>query len=69
MHPDVFPRWINRQEVFAIKWKYMGNYLNKRKLNIPYMNYLLRYLHFNDTGMKGKPEEHRAYGNPINYSK
>lgn len=69
MHPDVFPRWINRPEVFAIKWKYMGNYLNKRKLNIPYMNYLLRYLHFNHTGMKGKPEEHRAYGNPINYCK
>lgn len=67
MHPNVFPKWINRPEVFAIKWKYIGNYLNKNKLNIPYMNYLLRYLHFNHTGMKGKPELHGAYGNPANY--
>lgn len=52
MHPKVFPQWIHRKEVFAIKWKYMGNYLNKEKLNIPYMNYLLRYLHFNETGLK-----------------
>ena len=26
MHPDIFPKWINRSEVFAIKWKYIGNY-------------------------------------------
>ena len=65
MHPNVFPKWIHRPEVFAIKWKYMGNYLNKNKLNIPYMNYLLRYLHFNHTGMKGRTEG--CYGNPINY--
>ena len=63
-HPNVFPLWINKPEVFAIKWKYMGNYINKQKLNIPYMNYLLRYIHFNHTGPKGKPEECNCYGIP-----
>lgn len=63
-HPNVFPLWINKPEVFAIKWKYMGNYINKQKLNIPCMNYLLRYIHFNHTGPKGKPEEHNCYGVP-----
>jgi hypothetical protein len=63
-HPNVFPLWINKPEVFAIKWKYMGNYINKQKLNIPYMNYLLRYIHFNHTGPKGKPEEYNCYGVP-----
>ena len=66
MHKNIFPKWINRPEVFAIKWKYIGNYLNKDKLNMPYMNYLLRYLHFNHTGMKGKPEEDGTYENPTN---
>ena len=33
---------------------------------MPYMNYLLRYLHFNHTGMKGKPEEDGTYENPTN---
>ena len=42
----------------------MGNYINKKKLNIPFMNYLLRYIHFNHTGPKGKPEEHNCYGIP-----
>ena len=67
MHPDVFPRWINRSDVFAIKWKYMGNYLNKKGLKIPYMNNLLRFLHFNHTGIKGAPEKQNAYENPVNY--
>lgn len=67
MHPYIFPKWIIRKDVFAIKWKYMGNYLNKNKLNIPHMNYLLRYLHFNHTGPKGKPEQNGAYKNPLNY--
>lgn len=66
MHKNIFPKWINRPEVFAIKWKYIGNYINKDKLNMPYMNYLLRYLHFNHTGMKGKPEEDGTYENPTN---
>ena len=67
MHPEVFPQWINRSEVFAIKWKYMGNYLNKDKLNNPYLNNLLRFLHFNHTGPKGKPEEQNVYKNPLKY--
>ena len=67
MHPSVFPQWIHRKEVFAIKWKYMGNYINKNKINNPNLNYLLRYIHFNHTGQKGKPEIDGCYGNPVTY--
>ena len=63
-HPNVFPQWINRKEVFAIKWKYMGNFINKNKINNSYLNYLLKYIHFNHTGPKGKPEQCNCYGNP-----
>ena len=63
-HPDVFPLWINKPDVFAIKWKYIGNYINKNKINNSYLNYLLRYIHFNHTGPKGKPELSGCYGNP-----
>ena len=69
MHPTIFPKWIKNEEVFAIKWKYISNYLNKEKLNMPYMNYLLRYLHFNHTGIKGKPEMQKAFDNPLFYLK
>ena len=65
-HPDVFPLWINKPDVFAIKWKYMGNFINKNKINNSYLNYLLRYIHFNHTGPKGKPELSGCYGNPSN---
>ena len=68
-HPNVFPQWINRTEVFAIKWKYMGNYINKNKINNSNLNYLLRYIHFNHTDPKGKPEQNGAYSNPENYVK
>lgn len=69
MHPTIFPKWIKNEEVFAIKWKYIGNYLNKQKLNLPYMNYLLRYLHFNHTGIKGKPEIEKTFDIPMKYLK
>jgi len=63
-HPNVFPQWINRKDVFAIKWKYMCNYINKNKINNSYLNYLLRYIHFNHTGPKAKPEQFNCYGQP-----
>ena len=42
----------------------MNNYINKNKINNPYLNYLLRYIHFNHTGPKGKPEQLNCYGQP-----
>ena len=69
MHPNVFINWINRPESFAIKWKYMCNYLNLEKLNIPYMNYLLRFIHFNHTGIKGQPEIQGVWESPLKYLK
>ena len=68
-HPEIFPQWISRPEVFAFKIKYMGNYLNKIKLNNPYLNYLLRYWHFDHTGPKGEPEKQNAYKCPTLYLK
>ena len=67
MHPDVFPKWINRSEVFAIKWKYIGNYLDLKKLNMPYLNYLLRFLHFDYNGIQGVPQQHNVYKHPLLY--
>ena len=64
-HPEVFPQWITRPEVFAIKLKYQGNYLNKEKLNCPYLNYLLRFWHFDHTGPKGEPEKQTVYKGSI----
>jgi hypothetical protein len=66
-HPEIFPQWISRPEVFAFKIKYQGNYLNKIKLNNPYLNYLLRFWHFDHTGPKGEPEKQKVYKNPIFY--
>ena len=66
-HPEIFPQWMSRPEVFAFKIKYQGNYLNKIKLNNPYLNYLLRFWHFDHTGPKGEPEKQNAYKSPILY--
>ena len=68
-HPEIFPQWISRQEVFAFKIKYMGNYINKIKLDNPYLNYLLRYWHFDHTGPKGEPEKQNVYKCPTIYLK
>ena len=67
MHPYIFPQWINNKNIFAIKWKYIGNYLNKNKYNMPYMNYLLRFIHFNHTGAKGHPELQKVWDSPNKY--
>lgn len=68
-HPEIFPQWMSRPEVFAFKIKYQGNYLNKIKLNNPYLNYLLRFWHFDYTGPRGEPEKQNAYKSPILYLK
>lgn len=53
----VFPKniykWINDSNAFAIKWKYMCNYINLNHINNPYLNYLLRYIHFGPNGLIG----------------
>jgi hypothetical protein len=43
-HPNIFDQWIQRKETFAIKWKYMLNYLNLKKINNPILNYITRYI-------------------------
>ena len=45
-NPNVFIQWINREEVFAIKWKYMLNYINNKNINNQILNYLIRYIYF-----------------------
>jgi len=69
MHPLIFPQWINNKKIFAIKWKYIGNYLDKDNYNLPYMNYLLRFIHFNHTGPPGHPEKNNVWGPPELYVK
>ena len=67
MHPKVFSKWIQRTDVFAIKWKYICNYLNLKSLNNSYMNYLLRFLHFDYSGIQGIPQKHNAFNHPLTY--
>ena len=43
-HPENIYKWINNINCFAIKWKYMGNYINYNKINNKYINFLLRYI-------------------------
>ena len=37
-------KYISNNNCFAIKWKYLGNYLHYEKLDNVYLNYLMRYL-------------------------
>lgn len=69
MHPNVFNRWIHNVDVFAIKWKYIGNYLDLQSLNMPYINNLLRFLHFDYNGVQGVPQQHNVYKHPLTYNK
>jgi GT2 family glycosyltransferase len=46
--PKNFYKYISRDDVFGIKWKYIGNHLDLKKINNPHLNYLLRYLKFWD---------------------
>ena len=41
-------KYISRKEVFGIKWKYIGNYINLDRINNPCLNYLMRYLKMNE---------------------
>lgn len=66
-HPNVFPQWINRKETFAIKWKYMMNYIDLIKINNPILNYLTRYIHFGENGVQGEPQKQSAYAHPSVY--
>ena len=37
-------KWILDKRYFAIKWKYVANYLKYIEINNKYLNYLMRYL-------------------------
>lgn len=43
-NPMLLKYWINNNESFAIKWKYVINYLEYKNIESPYFKYLLRYL-------------------------
>ena len=57
-NPKIFPLWINDENNIAIKWKYINNFLKLNDYNLPYLNYLMRYLNF-DTKCEimGEPEK------------
>ena len=38
----------HNSNVFGIKWKYIGNYINYNKLSNHYLNYLMRYIKLGD---------------------
>uniref|UniRef100_A0A6C0AGI0 Uncharacterized protein n=1 Tax=viral metagenome TaxID=1070528 RepID=A0A6C0AGI0_9ZZZZ len=52
-NPDNFYKSMKDPDCFAIKWKYMCNYINLDYFKNPNLNYLLRYLHFGPYGPKG----------------
>ncbi len=43
-HPDNIYKYIDRTDVFGIKWKYISNYLDFDKVHNYYLNYLMRFL-------------------------
>ena len=43
-NPNNIYKYLSRTDVFGIKWKYLGNYMDLDKLNNPNLNYLMRYL-------------------------
>ena len=43
-NPMLLKYWINNNETFAIKWKYVISYLEYKNLVSPYFKYLLRYI-------------------------
>ena len=43
-NPVNINKYLNNKEVFGIKWKYIGNYINFNKLDNYYLNYLMRFL-------------------------
>jgi hypothetical protein len=52
--PHNFYKWIKYDKTFAIKWKYMANYIDIEYVNKEYLNYLMRFLHFGPNGPKGQ---------------
>ena len=44
-------KWLKESKYFAIKWKYMSDYLNLEYINNPYLNYHLRFLFFDSEGV------------------
>lgn len=43
-NPININKYLSDPKSFGIKWKYIGNYMDYKKLNNPYLNYLMRYL-------------------------
>uniref|UniRef100_A0A6C0AGT4 Rhamnan synthesis protein F n=1 Tax=viral metagenome TaxID=1070528 RepID=A0A6C0AGT4_9ZZZZ len=70
-NPDNFYKWLKDPDCFAIKWKYMCNYINLEYFKNPNLNYLLRYLHFGPNGPIGNYEKdtHLNPGTIINFYK
>ena len=66
-NPEIMYQWINRPETFAIKWKYMNNFINPQKFNNPIFNWITKYIHFGPNGPKGAPEVSNTYKNPQQY--
>lgn len=57
-NPISFYKWMKDPDCFAIKWKYMVNYIHLDYFNNPYMNQLLRYVHFGPHGPIGNYQAH-----------
>uniref|UniRef100_A0A6C0AFR9 Uncharacterized protein n=1 Tax=viral metagenome TaxID=1070528 RepID=A0A6C0AFR9_9ZZZZ len=52
-YPESFYKWLKDPDCFAIKWKYMCNYINLEQIDNKNLNYLVRYLHFGPHGPLG----------------
>ena len=45
--PENINKYLSNTKCFGIKWKYIGNYMNYKKLNNHYLNFLMRFLKLN----------------------
>lgn len=47
-NPINIHKYLSNKELFGIKWKYLGNYIEYEKIDNHYLNYLMRYLKTGD---------------------
>ena len=60
-HPININKYLSDPKCFGIKWKYIGNYIDYKKLNNPYLNFLMRFLKL---GPLNIPEIPNHFGRP-----
>ena len=66
-HPYIFSQWIDQTNTFAIKWKYMLNYINYSKIKNNNLKKIINLI--DDKNIIGSPEHQQVYQNSYYFKK